>query len=60
MSKIGVFDKMSEVERSAAKKSTELVASWAKLQWNTHRALNQRNGEWKEKGGSIYMWNDNL
>lgn len=58
----GVCNKMPKVEHGAAKKCQETVTAWGKdLKWNTHRAVNQRRGEWTDSGkGRNHIWNDKL
>lgn len=53
---------MPEVERQAAKASQNTIIKFGKeVLWNTHRAINQRQGNWVDKKkGKEHKWNDRL
>lgn len=58
----GIYSKLTEVERVAAKSSVKTVVAWGtELKWNTHKAINQRRGEWvEEKKQKSHIWNAQL
>ena len=57
-----IYSELPKVERTAAKSSKETVFMWGKeLAWNTHKAVNQRYGEWVDtKKAKNHIWNDEL
>ena len=58
----GIYSKLTKVEHAASKSSQNTVIAWGKeLQWNTHKAVNQRRGEWVDiKRQKNHIWNDKL
>ena len=57
----GIYSKLAKVEHAASKSSQKRVITWGKkLQWNTHKAVNQRRGEWVDKKKQNHIWNDKL
>lgn len=55
--KAQVYSQMPPIERIAARSALAIVIKWGThpVKWNTHKAINQRRGEWKS-----HVWNDEL
>jgi hypothetical protein len=61
--KEGIYQRLPHI----AKKSFEIAAKdkvtrdWCLVNWNTHRAINKRMGDWKSSNKKAkYDWNEDL
>lgn len=58
----GVFSQITKVENAAYAVTEGIVGRWAEeaKKAQTHRAVCRFLGEWKNKGGKVFTWNDKL